>query len=128
MKFERVNNYNTIYFTIKLFDDSTDLTKTLEVTDNFLGDLAAKYDRKNMIFMKYGTDWLIHKFNIAKKYFEKIFKEKKYPPFHKFVEDEISYPDQNKLLPAFFIIEQAFKRHLSHKYQGNFKFSQTLVR
>ena len=50
--------------------------------------------------MQYGNEWLIHKFNITKPYFEKNVK-KQYSSFHKFVYDEILYPDQNKLSLAF---------------------------
>ena len=38
--------------------------------------LAKVYDRKNLIFMQYGNQWLIHKFDITKTYVEKIVKER----------------------------------------------------
>ena len=60
-----------ISYTVKLVDDSTYLTKILEAANN----LAKVYVRKNMIFMQYGNEWLIHKFNITKPYFEKIVKK-----------------------------------------------------
>ena len=69
MKFDRTNeNASLISYTIKLVDDSTYLTKTLEVADAFLDNITKVYDRKN-IFMQYGTQWLIYKFNITKAYF-----------------------------------------------------------
>ena len=56
MKFERTyKNVSLISYTIKLVDDSTDLTKNLQVADAFLDKLAKIYDRKN-IFMQYGTE------------------------------------------------------------------------
>ena len=70
MKFDRTNeNASLISYTIKLVDDSTYLTKTLEVADAFLDNITKVYDRKNIIFMQYGTQWLIYKFNITKAYF-----------------------------------------------------------
>ena len=57
MKFERTNkNESLISSTIKLVDDLTYLTKTLEVADTFLDNIAKLYDRKNIIFMQYGTE------------------------------------------------------------------------
>ena len=61
----------------KLVDDSTFLTKTLNVSDSFLNNLAKEYDRENMIFMQYGNEWIIYKFHITKKYFENIIRDKK---------------------------------------------------
>ena len=55
-----------------------------------------------MIFMQYGTQSLISKFNITKAYFEKFFKNGSTQNFHKFIYDEILYPGPSKLLPAFF--------------------------
>ena len=52
--------------------------------------------------MQYGTQWLIYKFNKAKAYLEKFFKNCSTQNFHKFIYDEILYPDPTKLLPAFF--------------------------
>ena len=50
MKFERRNeNVSLISYTIKLFDDSTYLTKALEVADAFLDNLGKIYDRKSII-------------------------------------------------------------------------------
>ena len=54
---------------IKLVDDSTSLTKTLEVADTSLDNISKIYDRKNIIFLQYGTEWLIYKFNLIKVYF-----------------------------------------------------------
>ena len=103
MKFERTNeNTSLISYTIKLVDDSTYLTKTLEVTDAFLDNIAKICDRKNIIFMQCRTQWLIYKFNTAKAYFEKFIKNGSTQNFHKFMYDEILYPDPTKLLPAFF--------------------------
>ena len=46
MKFEQANNSRPFAsYTIKLVDDSTHLTKTLDISDNFLDDLAKCYDR-----------------------------------------------------------------------------------
>ena len=65
IKFERTNeNASLINYTIRLVDDSTYLTKTLD-------NIAKIYNRKNIIFMQYGTEWLIYKFNITKAYFYK---------------------------------------------------------
>ena len=48
MKPERTNeNASLISYTIKLVDDSTYLTKSLEVADAFLDNIAKIYDRKN---------------------------------------------------------------------------------
>ena len=64
MKFEQINNTAPlISYTVKLVDDSTYLTKTLEVANNLLDNLSKVCDRKNMIFTQYGNEWLIHKFN-----------------------------------------------------------------
>ena len=73
--------------------------------------------------MLYENEWLIHKFNIAKQYFEKIVKNNRAQVFHKFVYDKILYPDQNKLLPVFFDNGARYRRHLLDEYQKNFKFS-----
>ena len=103
MKFEQTNeNAPLISYTTKLVDDSTYLTKPLEVTDAFLGNIAEIYDRKNIIFMQHGTEMLIYKFNITKVYFEKFIKNGSTQNFHKFMYDEILYPDLIKLLAAFF--------------------------
>ena len=103
MKFKQTNeNALLISCTIKLVDDSTYLTKTLEVADAFLDDLAKINDRKSIIFMQYGTGWLIYNFNIIKLYFEKVIKNGGTQNLHKFVFDEILFPDPTKLLPAFF--------------------------
>ena len=73
MKFEQTNkNASLISYAIKLVDDSTCLTKTLEVPDNFLDNIGKLCDRKKIVFMQYGTQWLIYKFNITKAYFEKL--------------------------------------------------------
>ena len=73
MKFEQTNeNASSISYTIKLVNDSTYLTKTLEVADAFLDSIAKISDRKNIIFMQYGAQWLISKFNMTKTYFEKF--------------------------------------------------------
>ena len=56
-EFGRTNeNASLISYTIKLVDDSTYLTKALEVADAFLDNLAKIYDRKSIIFMQYGTE------------------------------------------------------------------------
>ena len=52
--------------------------------------------------MRYGTRWLIYKFNITKVYFQKVLKNCSTQSFHKFIHNEILYPDPTKLLPAFF--------------------------
>ena len=76
MKIERINNTAPlISYTVKLVDDSNYLTKTLEVANNLLDNLPKIYDRKNMIFMEYENEWLVHKFNITKPYFEKAVKK-----------------------------------------------------
>ena len=101
MKFERTNeNAPLISYTIKLVNDSTYLTKTLEVADGFLDNMAKIYERKN-IFMQYGTQWLIYKFNVTKAYLEKSLKNCSTQNFHKFIYNEMLYADPTKLLPAF---------------------------
>ena len=52
--------------------------------------------------MQHGTQWLIYKFNITKAYFEKFIKNGSNQNSHKYIYDEILYPDPTKLLPAFF--------------------------
>ena len=93
MKFERTNDSSPFTsYTIKSVDDSTHLTETLDISDNFIDDLAKVYDRKNLIFMQYGNQWLIHKFVITKTYFEKIVKDKRtYTSFNRFIFDEVLY-------------------------------------
>lgn len=72
IKFERTNDSNLfIKYTIKLVDNSTYLTKKLKFSDNFMEDLARVYDRKKLIFLQYGTQWLIHKFEITKNILKK---------------------------------------------------------
>ena len=122
MKFERANkNVSLIGYTIKLVDDSTYLTKTLEVAEAFLDNIAKIYDRKKIIFMQYGTEWFIYKFNITKGYFEKFIKNGSTQNFHKFIYNEILYPDPTKLLPAFFhnraSIREAIIGRIPRKYQ-----------
>ena len=52
MKFERTNDSSPFTsYTIKLVDDSTHLTKTLDISNSFTDELAKVYDRKNLIFM-----------------------------------------------------------------------------
>ena len=122
MKFERTNkNASLIRYTIKLVDDSTYLTKTLEVAEAFLENIAKIYDRKKYIFMQYGTEWFIYKFNITKGYFEKFIKNGSTQNFHKFIYNEILYPDPTKLLPAFFhnraSIREEIIGRIPRKYQ-----------
>ena len=124
MKFERINNTTPfISCTVKLVDDSTYLTKTLEVAKNLLDYLAKGYDRKNMIFMQYANEWLIHKFNITKPYFEKIvlkfFTNLSMMKYHILI--------KTNFYLRFFITEQASVRQLLDKYQENFKFSLILL-
>ena len=70
MEFERTNDSSPFTsYTIKLVDDSTHLTKTLDTSNNFIDDLAKVYDRKNLIFMQYRNQWLISKFDLTKKIF-----------------------------------------------------------
>lgn len=107
MKLERTKkNAPLISYIIKLVEDSTYVTKTLVVEDAFLDNVAKIYDRKNIIFMQYGNEWIIYKINIAKLYFEKFIKNDGIQHFHEFVYDETLYPDLTKLLPAFLIIKR----------------------
>lgn len=103
MKFERTNDSSPFTsYTIKLVDNSTHLTKTLDISDNFREDFAKVYDRKNLIFMQYGNQWLIHKFGITKTYFEKIVKDKRtYTSFNRFIYNEVLYKSW-MVLPTFF--------------------------
>ena len=106
MKFEQTNeNASLISYTIELVGDSTYLTKSLEVADAFLDNLVKVYDRKNTMFMQIGTDWLIYKFNITKKSFERI-KKNGSGNFHKFGYDEILYPDPSKFYLCFLLTKQ----------------------
>ena len=94
MKFQRTNeNTSLIRYTIKLVDDSTYLTKTLQVVDAVLDNLAKIYNRKKLHFCN---------MEMTKPYFEKATKNGSTQHFHKFAFDEILYPDPTKLLPAFF--------------------------
>ena len=46
MKFERKNDYSPFAsYTIKLVDDSNHLTKTLDISESFIDDLAKVYDK-----------------------------------------------------------------------------------
>ena len=47
----------------------------MEAANNLLDNLAKIYDRKKMIFMEYENEWLVHKFNITRPYFEKALKK-----------------------------------------------------
>ena len=50
IKFERTSDYSPFTsYTINLIDDSTHLTKTLDISYNFIDDSAKVYDRKNLI-------------------------------------------------------------------------------
>ena len=124
MKFEQTSKSALlISYTIKFIEDSTYLTKTLEVADAFLDNLAKICDRKNIIFMQYGTEWLIYKFNITKPYFEKVIKNDDTRSFHKFVYSEKLYPDPTKFLPAFFHNRASLRDVFLVKYQEKIKFS-----
>ena len=75
MKFERTNDSSPFKsYTIKLVHDSTHLTKTLGISHNFIRDI---HERKNLIFKQYGNQWLIHKFDITKIYFDNIVQDKR---------------------------------------------------
>ena len=51
MKFEQRNDSSPFTsYTIKLVGDSTHLTKTLDINDNFIDNLAKVYDRKNNFY------------------------------------------------------------------------------
>ena len=53
MKYEQTNeNASLISHTLKLVDDSTYLTETLEIADAFINNIAKIYDRKNIIFLQ----------------------------------------------------------------------------
>ena len=73
--------------------------------------------------MQYGNEWLIHKFNITKPYFEKIVKNIALKFFTNL--SLMRYYIMIKIIfySPFFIIEQAFVRELLEKYQEHFKFS-----
>ena len=56
MKFEQTNYPSPLTsYTIKLIDDSTHLTKTLDISDNCRDDLAKVDDRKNLILCNMET-------------------------------------------------------------------------
>ena len=124
MKFERTNeNASVISYTIKLVDDSTYLTKSLEIVDAFLDNIVKTYNRKSILFMQYGTQWLIYKFNITKAYFEKFIKNGGTQNFHKFIYNGILYPDPTRLLPVSFHNRGNIREASSVEYQENVKFS-----
>ena len=102
MKFEQTNYPSPLTsYTIKLIDDSTHLTKTLDISDNCRDDLAKVDDRKNLIFMQYGNQCLIHNFDITKTYSEKIVKDKRTnTSFNRFIYNEVLYKSWT-VLPAF---------------------------
>ena len=76
-----------------------------------------------MIFMQYGNEWLIHKFNITKPYFEKIVKKIVLKFFKNLSLMKYYIMIKINIYLRFFIIEQAFVTQLLDKYQDNFKFS-----
>ena len=120
IKFERTNDSSPFKsYTIKSVDDSTHLTETLDISDNFIDDLAKVYDRKHLTFMKYGKQWLIHKFDITKTCFEKIVKDKRTfnTSFNRFIYDEVLY-ELRTVLPAFF--QGISKRRIKISNPGNF--------
>ena len=49
-----LENASLIRYTKKLVDDSTYLTKTLEIADAFIDNITKIYKRKNIIFLKDG--------------------------------------------------------------------------
>ena len=72
-------------------------------------------------FMLYGNACLIYKFDITKRYFEKIIKNDGSQNFHIFVDNEILYPDPTKRLPVIFTnqtsaIEKAIFARVQRKY------------
>ena len=73
--------------------------------------------------MQYGNEWLIHKFNITKPYFEKIVKKIVLKFFKNLSLMKYHIMIKINIYPRFFIIEQAFVTQLLDKYQDNFKFS-----
>ena len=73
--------------------------------------------------MQYGNEWLIHKFNITKPYFEKIAKKIVLKFFKNLSLMKYYIMIKINIYPRFFIIEQAFVTQLLDKYQDNFKFS-----
>lgn len=76
------------------------MAKSFKIADAFIDNIVKKYDRKN-IFLKDGLEWLIYKFDIRKLRFENVLKNGGTQDFHKFVYNEIIYPDPTKLLLAF---------------------------
>ena len=85
--------------------------------------IAKACNRKNVIFIQYGNEWLIHKFNITKPYFEKTVKNIVLKFFTNL--SLMRYYIMIKIIfySLFFIIEQAFVRELLGKYQEHFRFS-----
>ena len=62
----------------------------MDISDNCINDLAKVDDRKNLIFMQYGNQCLIHNFDITKTYSEKIIKDKRTnTSFKRFMYDEV---------------------------------------
>ena len=65
--------------------------------------------------MQYGKQWLIHKFDVTKKYFEKIVKDKRtYTSFDRFIYDEVLYKSRTFLIAFFFRVSL---KDASRKYQ-----------
>ena len=53
--------------------------------------------------MQYRKQWLIHKFDVTKTYFEKIVKDKRtYTSFDRFIYDEVLYKSRTFLIAFFF--------------------------
>ena len=124
IRFELINNTAPlISYTVKLVDDSTYLTKTLEVANNLSDNLAKVYDRKNVTFMQYGNEWLVHKFNITKPHFEKIVKKIVLKFFTNLSMMKYYILIKINFHALLFIIEQAFVRQTLDEYHEHFKFS-----
>lgn len=66
-----LENVSLIKYTIKLVDDSTYLTKTLEIADAFIDNITKICERKN-IFLKDGKILSTYKFNITKLFYDTI--------------------------------------------------------
>ena len=119
-KFDGTNDSSSFTsYTTKLVDHSIHVTKILDISNNFIDDLAKVYDRKHLTFMKYGNQWLIHKFDITKTCFEKIVKDKRTfnTSFNRFIYDEVLY-ELRTVLPAFF--QRISKRRIKISNPGNF--------
>ena len=76
--------------------------------------------------MQYGNEWLIHKFNITKPYFEKIVKKIVLKFFKNLSLMKYYTMIKINIYPRFFIIEQAFGQ-ISRQFQILLNFTSMTI-